>query len=298
MINILFLFIILGNGHAFYEPMDDSGSVDVDVSNTALIQDIPEGYELLWSDEFNLDGKPDEKYWIYEEGFVRNEELQWYKKENASIKDGVLYLEGKREIVPNDRYEEGNRSWRQNREFAEYTSACIKTRDKFSFQYGILEVRARIDTNIGLWPAIWTLGTDRRWPSCGEVDVMEYYRIKGEPTILANAAWVRSASDNRAVWNSVKIPYSTFTENEMDWHEKFHIWKMEWTEDHIKLYLDDQLLNETDLAQTANTDGFNPFKQPHYILLNLAIGANGGDPSGTEMPKYYLVDYVRVYQKK
>ena len=298
MINILFLFIILGNGPTFSESMDDYKSDDVDVTNTAIIQDIPEGYKLLWSDEFNLDGIPDEKYWIYEEGFVRNEELQWYKKENASIKDGVLYLEGRREIVPNDRYEEGSRSWRQNREFAEYTSACIKTRDKFSFQYGILEVRAKIDTNMGMWPAIWTLGDERRWPACGEVDVMEYYRIKGEPTILANAAWVSDASNNRAVWNSSKIPYSKFTENDPSWHEKFHIWKMDWTEDHIRLYLDDQLLNETDLAKTANSDGFNPFKQPHYILLNLAIGAHGGDPSGTEMPKTYLVDYVRVYQKK
>jgi hypothetical protein len=107
MINLIFLIFVLNIGQAFSESFDSQGSEDVDVINNTVIQDVPEGHELLWSDEFNIDGKPDEKYWIYEEGFVRNEELQWYKKENASIKDGLLYLEGKREIVPNDRYKDG-----------------------------------------------------------------------------------------------------------------------------------------------------------------------------------------------
>ena len=298
MINLLILIFVLANTHFFSQKQDGYKPEYASVSIDTLSPDIPAGYELLWSDEFNTEGNPDEKYWSYEEGFVRNEELQWYTKENASIKNGSLCLEGKREIVNNEKYVEGSRSWRQNRKIAEYTSACIKTRGKFTFQYGILEVRAKIDTNMGLWPAIWTLGTDKRWPSCGEVDVMEYYRIKGEAAILANAAWVRNATDNRPVWSTVIVPYSKFTEKNMDWHEKFHVWKMDWTEDHIKLYLDDQLLNEIDLALTADTEGFNPFRQPHYILLNLAIGAHGGDPSGTEMPKHYLVDYVRVYQKK
>ncbi|SEF52366.1 Glycosyl hydrolases family 16 [Algoriphagus boritolerans DSM 17298 = JCM 18970] len=73
---------------------------------------------------------------------------------------------------------------------------------------------------------------------------------------------------------------------------------MEWTERAIKLYLDDQLLNEVDLSETLNPDGFNPFRQPHYLLLNLAIGGNGGDPSASIFPGEYLVDYVRVYQKE
>ncbi|NHE58016.1 glycoside hydrolase family 16 protein [Cyclobacterium sp. GBPx2] len=123
---------------------------------------------------------------------------------------------------------------------------------------------------------------------------MEYYLSDGEPTILANAAWAHP--DKRANWDESKISFSDFLEKDPDWPAKFHVWKLDWTEDHIKLYLDDELLNEVDLQKTVNPDGFNPFHQPHYILLNLAIGGNGGDPSGTLFPKQYVVDYVRVYQ--
>jgi beta-glucanase (GH16 family) len=87
-------------------------------------------------------------------------------------------------------------------------------------------------------------------------------------------------------------------EKDPKWPEEFHVWKMDWTEKHIRLYLDEELLNEVDLTQTQNPDGFNPFHQPHYLLLNLAIGSNGGDPSRTKNPRKYEVDYVRVYQKK
>ncbi len=73
---------------------------------------------------------------------------------------------------------------------------------------------------------------------------------------------------------------------------------MDWTEEYIRLYLDDQLLNEIDIKNAEYLDGFNPFHQPQFILLNLAIGSNGGDPSKTTFPRKYLVDYVRVYQKE
>ena len=95
-----------------------------------------------------------------------------------------------------------------------------------------------------------------------------------------------------------KIPFSKFLKKDPKWAEKFHVWKMEWTTDFIKIYLDDELLNTISLSETKNPDGFNPFHQPHYILLNLAIGGNGGDPSATTFPRKYEVDYVRVYQKK
>ena len=71
---------------------------------------------------------------------------------------------------------------------------------------------------------------------------------------------------------------------------------MDWNEERIHLYLDGELLNTIDLTTTVNPDGFNPFHQPHYILLNLAIGSNGGDPSQSKFPKTYVVDYLRLYQ--
>ena len=258
---------------------------------------VPEGYELVWSDEFNSDGVPDERWWNFEHGFVRNNELQWYQPGNARIEDGRLIFKGKRERIKNSNYDSESSDWRKNREYAEYTSASINTRDKFSFQYGIMEVRARVDTTLGAWPAIWTLGNDRQWPERGEVDVMEFYRIADEPTILANAAWL---GDSRwdVVWDSEKIPLSDYLEKLPDWPERFHTWKMNWSEEYIKLYLNDELLNKVEIENATYDDGFTPFRQPHYILLNLAIGSNGGNPEKSEFPISYEVDFVRVYQEK
>lgn len=257
---------------------------------------LPEkqGYQLVWADEFSGEGAPDHRFWSFEYGFKRNQELQWYQTANASLKDGFLVIEGRREQVNNPAYVEESKDWKKNRPFAEYTSSSINTSGKFSFQYGLMEVRAKIDTALGLWPAIWTLGIAKGWPANGEIDVMEYYLSDGEPTILANAAWAHP--DKRANWDEAKIPFSDFLEKDPDWPVKFHVWKLDWTANYIKIFLDDVLLNEIDLATTINPDGFNPFHQPHYILLNLAIGGNGGDPSGTVFPKQYVVDYVRVYQ--
>ncbi|MCW9708124.1 glycoside hydrolase family 16 protein [Fodinibius salsisoli] len=256
------------------------------------------GYTLVWHDEFNEGNKPDTSNWSYEHGFVRNEELQWYQKDNATIQEGKLVIEGRREQVPNTSYDSTSNDWRENRQYAKYTSSSINTRGKQEFKYGIIEVRAKIDTANGMWPAIWTLGTheDRDWPANGEVDIMEFYKVDGQQTILANAAWA-SEQKWEAVWDDQEVPFSTFLEKDPQWPEKFHIWKMHWTKESIRLYLDDELLNEIDLEITLNPDGFNPFHQPHYILLNLALGSNGGDPSDTAFPKQYKVDYVRVYQR-
>ncbi|MCC5936917.1 MAG: glycoside hydrolase family 16 protein [Lunatimonas sp.] len=255
-----------------------------------------EGYELRWSDEFEVNGKPNSDHWSYEIGFVRNREHQWYQEDNAEIKDGKLIITGRREWLKNPGYIPSHSDWRLNREFAEYTSSSLHTRSKVEFQYGWVEVRAKIDTAVGLWPAIWTLGKDQGWPANGEIDIMEYYLVEGEPTILANAAWAHV--DKRAAWDEVKIPFSEISAGDPDWVNRFHTWEMDWTAEYIRIYLDGKLLNEVNLDETVNPDGFNPFRQPHYLLLNLAIGENGGDPSGTEFPRHYEIDYVRIYQKK
>jgi beta-glucanase (GH16 family) len=256
----------------------------------------PEGYFLLWHDEFERNGKPDSTYWSYEYGFVRNEELQWYQERNAYIQDGNLIIEGRREEVRNNRYDSLSTNWKEKRPHAEYTSASINTRSKVEFQHGIIEVRAKIDTALGMWPAIWTLGKAKPWPANGEIDIMEYYRRDGIPYLLANAAW--RSKQKGVTWDSELVPFETFSERDPSWAEKFHIWKMDWTKNHLRLYLDGQVLNEIDLTQIQNFDGFNPFHQPHYLLLNLAIGSNGGDPSKTKFPRKYQIDYVRVFQKK
>lgn len=261
-----------------------------------------EGYTLIWQDEFDKDGRPDER-WDYEQGFVRNNELQWYQADNASVKDGVLVIEGRREVVNNPYYEEGAHDWRRARQQAEYTSASLTTRKSFHFKYGRVEVRAKIPTASGSWPAIWLLGNQWGWPSCGEVDMMEYYIAKGIPSILANACW-RGERDNSPVWDSVVAPLTHFTDSDANWAEKFHVWRMDWDEMFIQLYLDDELMNTIDLSKTINRGGRargeNPFSNDvedfgMYILLNLALGENGGTPDDSRFPLKYCVDYVRVY---
>ena len=180
-----------------------------------------------------------------------------------------------------------------------WTTAMLTTAGKKSFLYGRLEVRAKIPTASGAWPAIWTLGSGMEWPSCGEIDIMEYYRIDGEPHILANAAW---GNDQRfgAVWNSRKMPFTHFIEKNPDWANQFHVWRMDWDEEHICIYLDDELLNDIPLDTTINGSiglGENPFRKPQYILLNLALGGqNGGPVDDAALPMRYEIDYVRIYQ--
>lgn len=258
--------------------------------------DLPSGYILHWADEFNEGQKPDPSWWSHEKGFIRNNELQWYQEDNAFVQNGFLVIEGRKETIENSRYDPESEDWRKNRQYASHTSSSINTRGKFSFKYGILEVRAKIDTSRGLWPAIWTLGIEKPWPANGEIDVMEFYRRDQNPILLANAAW--EGKDRRTVWDEATVDLKELIHENPDWPEQFHVWKIHWTEDNLGLYLDDRLLNEVDLSITINPDAFEPFRQPHYILLNLAIGSNGGDPSEIAFPKRYLIDYVRVYQKK
>lgn len=257
-------------------------------------------YQLVWSEEFDYEGVPDSSKWRFEKGFVRNHELQWYQEENAYCKDGFLVIEARNEQRENPLFrKQGNRDWRRSRPMIECTSSSINTRGHFEFTYGRLEVRARIPVAKGAWPAIWTLGTNMEWPSCGEIDIMEFYRIKGQPVIMANVAWGKDKQWD-AHWDSKATPMTHFLDKDPDWASDFHVWRMDWTEESIRLYLDDELLNETLLSETVNGaigKGSNPFKQPHYILLNLAIGGdNGGPVSGATWPIRYEVDYVRVYQ--
>ncbi len=260
-------------------------------SRTAQEPSVYSGYSLVWADEFNGEGKPDPAKWTYERGFVRNQELQWYTSENARVAGGVLLIEARRERVPNPSFVAGAAEWQRSREFAEYTSASLLTRGLHSWQYGRFEMRARIDTRDGLWPAFWTLGVTGEWPHNGEIDIMEYYR----GTLLANVAW-GGPRRWQAIWADTRKPIVSFGAG---WAAAFHVWRMDWDANRILLSVDGLQLNQVDLSRTTNQDGTNrnPFQQPHYLLLNLAVGGTqGGDPSKTDFPARFEIDYVRVYQ--
>jgi len=233
------------------------------------------GWTLVWHDEFDRDGAPDAANWTYERGYVRNRELQWYQPENAVVRHGVLVIEARRTAGAAH----------------PYTSASLTTRGRHAWRYGRFEMRARIDVRPGLWPAFWTVGDSGRWPASGEIDVMEYYR----GMLLANVAWADSTG--RAAWDDSRLPLDSL--GGARWARDFHVWRMDWDERAITLSVDGRVLNTTDLAATTNRDGtgVNPFRRPHHIILNLAVGGTqGGDPSATAFPARFEVDWVRVYQ--
>lgn len=176
----------------------------------------------------------------------------------------------------------------------EYSSASINTAGLQSWKYGRFLMRGKINTSKGLWPAWWTLGNTGQWPSNGEIDIMEFYKA----TLLANIACGTSIPYKAQWFSNTKAIDSLGGKK---WANKFHVWRMDWDENEIALFVDDMLLNKVELSKLVNKDGttINPFKQPHYMLLNLAMGGyNGGDLGNTEFPNRFEIDYVRVYQKQ
>lgn len=267
------------------------------------------GYKLVWHDEFNGTGAPNAEMWRYEEGFQRNEEDQWYKKENVEMKKNALVFTAKQERVKNPNYNPnatGGNSWKQTREYAEYTSACVVAQNKYAFKYGKLVVRAKIPIEQGGLPAIWSTGNWYEWPLGGEIDFLEFYKNK----IHANLCWGGNKRWDGS-WNSANYPITDFTSKDAKWAEKYHVWMMDWDEKYIRIYLDDVLLNETDLSTTYNKGDhgageggyINPYSNDlegfgQLMMLNLAIGGVNGRPIEATFPLEYRVDYVRVYQKK
>jgi beta-glucanase (GH16 family) len=126
---------------------------------------------------------------------------------------------------------------------------------------------------------------------------MEFYRTKKGTTILANVAWGSNEKLN-GEWDSDKKGLNYFLKKDPDWVNKFHVWALKWNADNIQIFIDNELINEIDLEKTINPNGENPFTsdQKFYIILNLALGSNGGDPSTSDFPIKFEVDYVRVYQ--
>jgi len=269
-------------------------SCAVQKDRKAAVKDIykAEGYHLAWADEFDQDGRPDPASWKYEQGFVRNNELQWYQLENAFCADGLLIIEARKEEKPNPGYLAGSRDWRKKRKNIDYTSACLITEGLQSFQYGRFEMRGRINVSSGLWPAFWTLGVKGGWPANGEIDIMEYYENK----VLANIASMGPAGKPKWFSNTQSIT----SLGGPQWADQFHVWRMDWDAESISLFIDHILINKVALDKLQNEDGskINPFQQKHYILLDLAMGGmNGGELGDTKFPNRMEVDYVRVYQK-
>ena len=259
----------------------------------------PAGMKLVWSDEFNVDGRPDPANWTYETGYVRNHEAQWYRPESAEVRDGCLVITGEHhdQPLPNPRGAGGRFGFGGDNRPIEYTSACLITKGLHSFQFGRIEARVKAPLMEGSWPAFWTLGVSENWPSCGEIDIFEYYK----ETVLANFCWSAAGGQWSPEWSTVRIPLGDYRKDDPEWADKFHVYAMDWDENRIVLSVDGRAVNDSSIAGVKNAryrSVENPFRQPHYLLVNLALGGdNGGDVTKVPFPVHMYVDYVRVYQK-
>jgi beta-glucanase (GH16 family) len=226
---------------------------------------------LVWGDEFNTDGAPDPTKWGYDlgGGGWGNNELEYYtsRPDNAVVSNGTLKITAKKEFFVG----------------SNYTSARLVTNGKYSFKYGRMEVRAKLPTGVGLWPAIWTLGADyatNAWPACGEMDVME-----------------EKGSDINRIYGTLHYPNHSGANGDgattviTGANTDFHIYSLDWTPQAIKISVDGALF------KTVVNSSAIPFNHDFFIILNLAVGggfAGAVDPNFTSSAME--VDYVRVYQ--
>ena len=235
---------------------------------------------LVWEDNFNKAGLPDSKIWSYEVGYIRNKEAQYYteqRKENARVEDGNLVIEARMD------------NWENHK----ITSASLHTYGKESMLFGRIEVRAKLPSGRGTWPAIWMLGENIKqigWPACGEIDIME--NVGYEPDVIH--ANIHTKAYNHVKGNgkgnkiTIEKPFNDF-----------HVYALEWFEDHMDFYVDENLYFTYKNEGTGN-DAW-PFDKPQYLILNLAIGGAWGGQKGVDeaiFPQKYYIDYVRVYKLK
>ncbi|RPI02200.1 MAG: glycoside hydrolase family 16 protein [Calditrichaeota bacterium] len=235
----------------------------------------------MWSDEFEGSGLPDASKWNYEEGVLRNQELQYYTRErmeNARVEDGKLIIETRKEKIDGHHY----------------TSASLITKGKAEWCYGRFEIRAKLPTGKGMWPAIWLLGAGypehTRWPECGEIDIME--NVGFDPDMIhANIhtkAYNHAIGTNKGDKMTVAAP-----------HADFHIYALEWFEEHMDFFVDNIKYFTFDNEKSGNDVW--PFDKPFYLILNAAYGGSWGGAQGVDetiLPQRYEIDYVRIYQWK
>ena len=244
---------------------------------------------LIWSDEFNGEGAVDSDKWFLQTqlppgGSWWGGIIQHYtdREANTYMKDGYLNLVAKKE------------AFEDQGELKQYTAARMNS--KFAFTYGRVEVRAKLPTGKGTWPAIWMLNTNidedgawwdnegfgtTKWPNCGEIDIMEHWG--------KNQDYVSSAVHNGSSYGyNVENVGGQKIENAST---EFHIYSLEWTEDYMVFSVDGKQHMRYEPA-VKNADTW-PYDSDYYFLLNIAIEPDI-DPEFTESPM--VVDYIRVYQ--
>ncbi|OJW13570.1 glycoside hydrolase family 16 protein [Mucilaginibacter sp. 44-25] len=239
------------------------------------------GFEstVSWADEFDYTGAPDANKWTYDTGGSGwgNNELQNYttSTDNAMVKDGALIITAKKESS-------GGR---------DYSSARVVSRNNNDMLYGRYEIKAKLPSGTGTWPAIWMLPNDYAygpWPNSGEIDIMEH--VGYDPNNVHFSVHNQLFNAGNAKTSTKRIE-TAFTD--------YHVYRCDWTPETIKGYYDDELVF-TYTNDKKGSAGW-PYDKPFHFLLNIAVGGNWGGVKGVDnaiFPVTMQVDYVRFYKLK
>jgi beta-glucanase (GH16 family) len=243
-------------------------------------QTANKAYRLVWQDEFNYTGHPDSSKWVEETGGDGwgNHELQYYTSGNlgnARVGNGVLTIQAKKEPYKSNKY----------------TSAKLITRGKQEWNYGRIEVKAKLPKGRGTWPAIWMLAANKplKWPDDGEIDIMEHVGF--------NPGYVHGSVHCKKYYHVIGTQ-KTDTTIVPDFSDAFHVYSMQWNKDSLTVGIDGK-----DFFKFANEhSGYDawPFDNKFYLILNIAVGGDWGGAKGVDdeiFPQKMEIDYVRVYQE-
>ena len=279
-LNFIFLVIIFGCGDSESESSDD----------IVIPEESDSTWNLIWNEEFSGQELDNSKWNIlrWRPGWVNNE-LQAYTNRDTNLyfKDGYLVI---RALVEPGYFDE---DYLGNSYNSDYTSGRINTAGKFNKTYGRYDIRAKLPKGRGSWPAIWMLGenisTDG-WPYCGEIDIMEH--VGYEDDIIHGSIHTETFNHSLNTQKSGSTIVNTATDS-------FHVYSLEWTPNYLRFLVDNDPYFFVYNDSEGNTSKW-PFDNPHYIILNLAVGGDWGGVQGvdaTRFPMELMIDYVKVYEK-
>lgn len=234
---------------------------------------------LKWEDDFEQQGPPDPAKW----SFAGRKSPDWAcycadTTATAFVQNGQLHVRGIRNRDPGDT--------------ARYKTGCIQTKDKFSFRYGKIEVKARLSKGKGSWPAIWLMPQHSKyggWPDSGEIDIMEQLN---RDTIVYQTLHSHHVDKQQQKKNPVYSATAGFIQDE------YNIYGLEWYPDRLDFFVNGR--KTLSYPKLAGADFRQwPFDQEYYIILNQALGGNWvGTVQDEDLPVQMQVDWVRVYQQR
>ena len=244
-------------------------------------------WQPVWCDEFDTDGLPDSTKWSYDVGGGGwgNSELQYYTEndlDNARVVDGNLYITAIKETIGTN----------------QYSSARLVSKYRGDWEYGRIQIRAKMPSGRGLWSALWMLPTDWRyggWPDSGEIDIMEYVGYD-EDRVYGT---IHTGAYNHSL--GTQIGFNKLIPNV---ETEYQLYEMIWEPGKIDLYINGERFayfgyNPNSNIDIANSDAW-PFDERFHLIMNIAVGGTWGGSQGidtTIFPQSMVVDYVRVYQK-